>query len=186
MKRTPEYVLRARADWHYTGTSRPPFAEVPRTGQESVWDYPRPPEVRPDGRLVEISVGGELLASTRRSLRVLETASPPTFYIPPADVEQTLLRASPQAATSFCEWKGEACYFDVLVGGKTYAASLWSYLDPLPEYASLAGLFSAYPARLDCAVDGVAVEPQPGGFYGGWVTPELVGPFKGDPGSGAW
>jgi uncharacterized protein (DUF427 family) len=128
--------------------------------------------------------GGVLVADSRRAVRVLETASPPTFYLPPEDVDASRIERA--EGTSLCEWKGEAVYWDVLGDGPRAPRAAWSYPDPFPEFSSLAGFLSFYPARLACTLDGELVRPQPGGFYGGWVTGELAGPFKGDPGSEGW
>ena len=122
-----------------------------------------------------------LLARSAGNLRVLETSGPPTVYVPPECVESGLL--VPTDATSFCEWKGKARYWAPKRGG---AAIAWGYPEPLPGFERLAGWFSFYPARVACFLGGATVRPQPGGFYGGWLTPEIVGPFKGEPGSEHW
>jgi uncharacterized protein (DUF427 family) len=184
MAQIPEWAKRARAAWQFDGRTRPPFAVTPRPGQESVWDYPRPPRLQPDAREVVVRLGEYEIARTRRSLRLLETASPPTFYLPPDDVRAEHLEL--ERGRSRCEWKGEAGYWSVVVPGRRIASAAWSYGDPLPEFDAIRGWLAFYPARVECFVDGDPVEPQPGGFYGGWVTPELVGPFKGDPGSEGW
>lgn len=169
--------------WQYTGKERPPFAEAPGPGQESVWDYPRPPALRHCGALVEVFNGESLLASTRGSLRALETASPPTFYLPPNSLDQgQLLQAQ---GSSFCEWKGAATYW-ALANNPDGPVVGWSYESPSDSFAAIKGYLSFYPGLLTCKVDGERVEPQPGGFYGGWVTSTVVGPFKGDPGTGHW
>lgn len=187
MSELPEWARRGRAGWRYRGQERPPFAESPAPGQESVWDYPRPPRVVPDARRVLVRAGGQVVADTVRALRVLETASPPVFYVCPDDVRLELLDAG--MGGSACEWKGLARYWSVRVrdreGGLLENAA-WSYPEPFPEFAALRDWLSFYPARVACSVDGVAVRAQPGGFYGGWVTPELAGPFKGHPGSERW
>lgn len=178
--------------WRHRGQARPPFAIVPGAGQESVWDYPRPPVLVADPRLVEVrlgAVGGELggereIASTRRALRVLETASPPTFYLPRADVRMELLVPTPRR--SFCEWKGQASYFDAGSGPDAIPAAAWSYEDPTAAFAAIRGHIAFYPGRLACYIDGERVRAQAGGFYGGWITGEIVGPFKGEPGTGGW
>lgn len=170
--------------WRWTGAERPPFAVVPGPGQESVWDYPRPPRLRADPRPVVVRAGPVLLAESRRAMRVCETASPPTFYLPPDDVDRAHL--APASGSSRCEWKGTARYWDVVLPDRRLEAAAWSYPEPFPEFAAIAGWLSFYPARVECFVDGVRVRPQPGRFYGGWVTPELVGPFKGEPGSEGW
>jgi uncharacterized protein (DUF427 family) len=171
--------------WQYNGSQRPPNVDVPAAGQESVWDYPRPPRLAPDARHVVVRMGACILADTHRAVRVLETASPPTFYLPPEDIDQTLLVAEP--GVSLCEWKGAANYWTVVLpDGQRMEAVGWSYPRPKPAFAAIAGWLSFYPARLDCEVDGERVRPQPGGFYGGWLTDEIVGPVKGDPGTGHW
>lgn len=184
MTRLPDWALRGRASWPHDGRVRPVFADPPRVGQESVWDYPRPPRVERDPRRVRVECGGVLIADSGRAARVLETASPPTFYLPPEDVDRSRLERA--SGGSRCEWKGEAAYWDVLDGARRHERVGWSYPEPFADFAELAGFFSFYPARLACTVDGERVRPQPGGFYGGWVTSELAGPFKGAPGSEGW
>ena len=185
MTSAADRLAHARSLWHWVGEQRPDFAVSPQPGQESVWDYPRPPRVVLDGREVIVRLGGTEIARTRRALRVLETASPPTFYLPLSDVHADLL--VPAAGASFCEWKGEARYWSVVTGpGQRLEAVAWSYADPLPDFAMLRGHIAFYPQALACSVDGVPVRPQPGRFYAGWITPELVGPFKGEAGSGGW
>ncbi len=184
MAKLPSWARAGRGGWRHTGAERPAFAEEPGPGQESVWDYPRPPRLVPDARRVRVRAGDLLIADTTRALRVCETASPPTFYLPPEDVAMQHLEPAPGA--SRCEWKGEARYWSVVTAAGRLETCGWSYPDPFPEFDWLRGYFSFYPARLACSVDGHAVLPQPGRFYGGWVTPELVGPFKGEPGSEGW
>ena len=165
--------------------STPRLREPVGSGQESVWDYPRPPLLRPSDRLVEIVLGGELICRTTASLQVLETSHPPTWYLPrSAFVPQAL---QPTGGGSFCEWKGAASYLDVRGGGRTATRAAWYYPDPSPAYAQLRDHVAVYAAAMDsCLVDGAVVTAQPGGFYGGWITPELAGPFKGIPGSTGW
>ena len=170
--------------WQHRGQRRPDFAVVPGPDQESVWDYPRPPRLMPDRRPVEVRVGEILIAQSSHATRVLETASPPTFYIPHVDVRMELLR--PASGHSFCEWKGRAGYFDVRNGEAWIEQAAWTYEQPFDAFAELTGHIGFYPGRVACWVDGERVRPQPGGFYGGWVTNEIVGPFKGDTGTGAW
>lgn len=155
-------------------------------GQESVWDYPRPPSVEQLSVPVVVEHGGHTVARTRRAHKVRETASPPTYYIPLADVDEDVLR--PAEGRSWCEWKGKASYYDVVVEGATPARpAAWGYPDPNPDYAVLKDHLAFYADRLDrCLVDGVEARPQPGRFYGGWITPDIVGPFKGSPGSELW
>jgi uncharacterized protein (DUF427 family) len=157
----------------------------PALGQESVWDYPRPPALVPDPRRVIVTFAGETIADSERSMRVLETSHPPTFYLPLDDVRRDLLRAADGA--SVCEWKGAATYVDVVVGTRVAEQAGWTYPRPNAAYAVLSAHVAFYAGRVDgCAVDGVEVEPLPGGFYGGWITPEIVGPFKGAPGTSGW
>lgn len=168
--------------WNFTGQQRPDFAEEPGPGQESVWDYPRPPALVTCDSLVEVKLGGEVIASTSAALRVLETASPPTYYLPPDSVVmQALTKAS---GTSFCEWKGQATYWAPLNAPGNPIG--WSYEGPVESFAQIDGYLSFYPGRVECYVDGERVRPQPGEFYGGWVTDTIVGPFKGEPGTGHW
>ncbi len=159
--------------------------EAAGPGQESVWDYPRPPRLEPTGELVEIVLGGVVVARSRRALRVLETSHPPTYYLPREDFAAGALR--PAEGASWCEWKGRAAYLDVVGGGAVAARAGWTYPDPQPPYEALAGHVAVYPGRMDrCTVEGETVLPQPGDFYGGWITSRVVGPFKGDPGTGGW
>ncbi len=147
---------------------------------ERVADYPRPPALVPSDQSIEVIALGELLVQTSVSLRVLETFHPPTVYVPPEAVRLDLLE--PAAGRSFCEWKGVARYFSVVVGERRLEKALWSYPQPTAAFAALAGWFALYPALMDgCWMAGERVEPQPGGFYGGWITSAVQGPFKGDP-----
>ena len=156
------------------------------SAKESVWDYPRPPRVEPVGRRVRVEHGGATIADSDRALRVLETASPPTIYIPVADVRTDLLREAPGAHT-LCEWKGRAHYFDLEVDGAASAAAAWHYPQPNEAYAELRDHIAFYAGRVDAAyLDDERVRPQGGGFYGGWVTDEVEGPFKGEPGTEGW
>jgi len=180
----PEWAKRARSGWQYDGRSRPPFAIEPGPGHESVWDYPRPPRLAAEPRDVIVRAGPVVLGRSTSCLRVLETASPPTIYMPPADIDQTLLEAA--AGSSACEWKGEARYWTVIADGQRLTRVAWSYPHPFAEFEALADFVAFYPGRLECLVDGVRVRPQPGGFYGGWITPEIVGPFKGEAGTEGW
>ena len=170
--------------WHFTGKQRPEFALPPEEGQESVWDYPRPPVCVRDQRRVIVKAGNLVIADTTRAVRVLETASPPTFYLPPDNVDQSLLRC--ESGSSYCEWKGAASYYSVVTPDSEFQNAGWSYATPSSAFADLAGYFSFYPALLSCTVDGETVQPQGGSFYGGWVTAEIVGPWKGQPGTGGW
>jgi uncharacterized protein (DUF427 family) len=154
-------------------------------GQESVWDYPRPPRVERSSREVVVVVGGVEVCRTRRALRVLETSHPPSWYLPREDWLPGALR--PAAGSSFCEFKGVAAYLDVVGGDRVEAAAAWTYPDPSPGFEVLRDTVAVYPGRTDrCLVDGELVRPQDGGFYGGWVTSDVVGPFKGAPGTRGW
>lgn len=170
--------------WKYTGKEHPPFAEEPGEGEESVWDYPRPPALERDSRLVIVEADDILIAKTDRAVRVLETASPPTFYIPPEDVNEDLLEKAP--GTSYCEWKGSATYWNIILNEQKLQKAAWSYHNPDSRFELIDGYYSFYPDKVRCFVDGERVKPQPGSFYGGWVTSEIVGPMKGEPGTGGW
>lgn len=152
---------------------------------ESVWDYPRPPRVEPSGRRVRVIVDGTVIADSRRAVRVLETSHPPAWYVPPEDVRTDLLR--PTTRRTACEFKGEASYFDVGADGQERREAAWAYASPLPGYETIAGYISFYPGRVDEAwIDDQRVMPQAGDFYGGWITPDISGPFKGGPGTRGW
>lgn len=158
----------------------------PGPGQESVWDYPRPPRVEPSARVARVELGGETVAESSRALRVLETAGAPTIYFPPEDVRSDLLEVVGDHST-FCEWKGTATYFDVVVGDERAARAAWTYRDPKAGYEQLRDYIAFYPGRVGAAWLGdERVRPQPGRFYGGWVTNDIVGPFKGEPGTEGW
>ena len=169
--------------WTYYGQRRPDFAVQPESGQESVWDYPRPPKLDADTRRVEVVWSDRRIAASSSSCRVLETASPPTFYIPPADIDWQLLVATSQS--SFCEWKGKASYW-ALSDHPQHGPVGWSYPQPTPAFEPIRDYVAFYPSVLACFVAGERVRPQPGRFYGGWITDEIVGPFKGEPGTGHW
>ena len=167
--------------WKYQGKSRPDFAQEPGPGQESVWDYPRPPALVACPMRVVVAAGSLVIADSTHAIRVLETASPPTVYIPPADIDFIALQDA--QGQSFCEWKGLANYY-ALQGGQQVIA--WAYREPTPAFASIAGYLCFYPGRVSCSLNGEKVRPQPGEFYGGWVTDAIAGPFKGEPGTGHW
>jgi uncharacterized protein (DUF427 family) len=150
-----------------------------------VWGYPRPPSAEVTSRHVVVEVGGRVVADTTRAVRVCETSHPPVYYVPRDDVAADVLQ--PAAGSSWCEWKGAATYWDVVAGGRRLPAAAWSYERPSPGYEHLRGAVAFYPGAVDRAlVDGEVVRPQPGGFYGGWITDEVTGPFKGEPGTSAW
>lgn len=158
---------------------------IPGPGQESVWDYPRPPRVEPVPERIRVVVDGVALADTRRAQRVLETAGAPVYYVPRSDVRMDLLAAS--STTSVCEWKGAATYWSYAGQGRRIRDVAWSYERPNAGYEAIAGHLAFYAARVDEAwVADERAEPQPGGFYGGWVTSRIVGPVKGEPGSWGW
>lgn len=184
MKPSRAALERARAHWTYRGGQRPPFAVEPADGQESVWDYPRPPAYVADARRVEVYAGDRLLVRTDHSIRVLETGSPPTFYLPPAAIDRSLLM--PSQRRTFCEWKGEAVYCHVLADTGRIDNALWTYPNALDDAAVIAGWYACYPSLLRCFVDGEPVRAQAGGYYGGWITDQVVGPCKGEPGTGHW
>ncbi|WP_435744440.1 DUF427 domain-containing protein [Microbacterium sp. PMB16] len=164
---------------------RRPRPVTPAPGQESVWDYPRPPRVERVAERVAIRLGGELIADTRDAVRVLETSHPPVYYLPIADFVPGALADAP--GSSFCEFKGAARYFDVRGGGVVREGAAWNYPHPEPGFESLAGRVAVYAGPMDeCTVGDEVVTAQPGGFYGGWVTSAVVGPFKGIPGSLGW
>jgi uncharacterized protein (DUF427 family) len=157
----------------------------PGPGQESAWDYPRPPRLEPVARRLVVVLGGETIAETTRGLRVLETSHPPNYYFPPDDVAPGAL--DPSAGRSFCEFKGRAHYFTVRGGDRVEVDAAWGYDRPSRAFEALTGHVAFYPARMDaCYVDGDPVTPQEGGFYGGWITPDVLGPFKGGPGTRGW
>lgn len=163
---------------------RPDTAVEPGPGQESVWDYPRPPRVEPVHGPVRVELDGTVIAETSRALRVCETASPPTYYIPPEDVDVDRLRPSPHR--SVCEWKGSAVYWTVATEGASAVDAAWSYPNPTQGFEAIKDHLAFYPQKVDAWVGDERVRPQPGSFYGGWITPELVGPFKGEPGTEGW
>jgi len=153
--------------------------------KESVWNYPRPPRIEMSSRLVQVIFNNETISETNRSLRVLETSHPPTYYIPSQDVQQQLLVRS--GSKSYCEFKGEATYYTIQVKGKVSENAAWSYQSPNPGYESIKDYIAFYPGRVDaCYVDGERVKAQEGDFYGGWITSEIEGPFRGGSGTNGW
>lgn len=154
-------------------------------GQESVWDYPRPPRIERVPRRVRIELGGEVIVDTTDVVRVLETSHPPVYYVPIADFVPGAL--TPGVGSSFCEYKGAAGYLDVRGGDQLREGAAWTYPDPSRGYRDLVGRVAVYARAMDrCLVDDEVVTPQPGGFYGGWITADVAGPFKGVPGSSGW
>lgn len=157
----------------------------PGPGQLSVWDFPRPPALVQWHEHVVVTLAGVVVADTTEAWCVLETSHPPTYYLPASAFLEGSLQ--PADGTSYCEWKGTADYLDVVTDGAVAKRAAWTYPSPVPSYAVLRDHVAIYPAAMDsCTVDGHVVIPQPGGFYGGWVTPRVVGPFKGDPGTLGW
>jgi uncharacterized protein (DUF427 family) len=157
----------------------------PGPGQESVWDYPRPPRLEAEPATLRIVFAGIEIARTDRAFRVLETSHPPVYYLPPDAFQAEVL--VPATGTSICEWKGVARYFDIVAGGRRADRAAWAYPDPVAAFASIRDHVAVYPAAMDgCWVGDERARPQPGRFYGGWVTDRVVGPFKGEPGTERW
>ena len=157
----------------------------PEPGQESVWDYPRPPRLEQSDKRIQIIFNGVIIADTNRAYRVLETSHPPVYYLPPEDIEMRYVVKG--NGRSFCEWKGQAGYYSLTVNGKEAINVGWYYANPTPTFAAIKNYVAFYPAPMDaCLVDGEKATPQPGSFYGGWITKEIVGPFKGEPGTMGW
>lgn len=157
----------------------------PGPGQESVWDYPRPPRLEPISKRLVIEFNGEVVADCSRGMRVLETSHPPTYCFHPEDVRREFLQ--PSQHISYCEWKGQARYYHLDVHGKVVENVAWYYPNPTAPFRNVKDYLSFYPQPMDrCLVDGEVVQPQPGGFYGGWITSDIVGPFKGGAGTLSW
>ena len=165
--------------------SNRPAPIPPQLGQESVWDYPRPPRLEAVSKKVTIIYNGVTICETYQAQRVLETSHPPSYYLPPGDIQMQYLQISPQS--SFCEWKGRATYYTLTVGDRQLINIAWSYLEPTVNFAAIKDYLAFYVHPMDaCYVGEDLVTPQPGNFYGGWVTPDIVGPFKGVPNSWGW
>lgn len=157
----------------------------PGPGQESVWDYPRPPRLEPVPERLRVVFAGQVVAETTAGWRVLETSHPPVYYFPPADIRPGVLQPAP--GQSWCEWKGRAAYWTLALDGHTVPEAAWSYPEPVPAFRPIAGHLAFYAGRVDsCWVGEEQARPQPGGFYGGWVTSRVTGPFKGEPGTRGW
>jgi uncharacterized protein (DUF427 family) len=166
-------------------TSHEPERLEPPLDPESVWDYPRPPRVEPSRRAVRVEFGGRVIADSTQALRVLETSHPPVYYVSQDDVAPGCLH--PVAQRTFCEFKGVAAYFDLVVDDRRSRLAAWTYPAPVPGYEQLADHVAFYPSRVDAAyLDDERVVAQEGDFYGGWITSEIVGPFKGGPGTRGW
>lgn len=150
-----------------------------------MWDYPRPPRVEPSGKHIQVIFNGVVIADTQQAQRVLETSHPPAYYISPDDIKMEYL--TPTSRTSWCEWKGQAIYYTISVGNRHAPDAGWAYPRPTAGFESIKEWITFYPGLMDtCTVDGEIVQPQPGGFYGGWITSDVVGPFKGEPGTMGW
>ncbi|ERN41523.1 hypothetical protein KR51_00018840 [Rubidibacter lacunae KORDI 51-2] len=163
----------------------PPQRIEPGPGQESVWDYPRPPRLEATDRHVRVVFNEVAIVDTRAALRMLETSHPPVYYLPAADVRTEYLQ--PSARKTFCEFKGVARYFTLTIGDRSISDAVWDYPEPTPHYAQIAGHFALYPAQMDaCFIDDELVRAQAGDFYGGWISNDIVGPFKGEPGTWGW
>ena len=157
----------------------------PQPGQESVWDYPRPPRLEDSARHIEVVLNGVTIADTRRAKRILETSHPPVYYIPFEDVKME--HVAPSQYRTYCEFKGAASYYTITVGGVTVPDGAWTYEHPAPGYEALRGHLAVYPQKMDaCLLDGERVRAQEGDFYGGWITANVVGPFKGGAGTRGW
>jgi uncharacterized protein (DUF427 family) len=157
----------------------------PDAGMESVWDYPRPPRVEPCLDRATVHHRGIVVADSTLTMRVLETSHPPGIYIPPGDVDTSLLRPSPR--TTVCEYRGRAAYWHLVVEGDMVRDAAWSYPDPAPGYEAIRDHLAFYPGRVDeCRLGDERVTPQEGSFYGGWITSHVIGPFKGGPGTTGW
>lgn len=158
---------------------------APQPGQESVWDYPRPPRLEDSPKHIQIVFGGVEIADTQCAKRVLETSHPPVYYIPRDNIRAEYLTVA--AGSSFCEFKGRAGYVTLTVGAKRVENAGWFYADPSPAFLGLKDYIAFYPSKMDaCIVDGETVTAQAGDFYGGWITQDIVGPFKGEPGTWGW
>lgn len=154
-------------------------------GRESVWDYPRPPRLEHSSRRIRVYFDGELIADTNRALRMLETSHPPTYYVPEGDLKHE--RLVPHPKNTICEWKGQAKYYTIEGSGKRAEAAVWEYPEPTERYQELRGHFAFYAGSMDaCYVDEEKVDAQGGSFYGGWITSDIEGPFKGGPGTMGW
>jgi uncharacterized protein (DUF427 family) len=164
---------------------RPAPAPLTSPDQESVWRYPRPPRLEAVTDRLRVIFDSAVIADTVSGWRVLETSHPPTYYFPPRDIASDVLM--PGQDHSYCEWKGEAVYLTVVGPTRRATRAAWAYPDPMPPFGAIAGFVAFYAAPMDaCFVCDEQVIPQPGGFYGGWITRGIIGPFKGEPGSGGW
>jgi uncharacterized protein (DUF427 family) len=157
----------------------------PGPGQESVWDYPRPPRLESTGKRIRVVFNSVVIADTENAQRILETSHPPVYYLPPDDIKMQYLDR--EAGSSYCEWKGRAHYYTISVGDKTSNKAAWTYANPNSRFAPIKNHIAFYPHKMEaCYVDGEKVQAQEGSFYGGWITNEIVGPFKGGKGTMGW
>lgn len=178
MNHSKDLMLRVHMDHN--------IEQQPPLPRENVWDYPRPPRLEPFPGALKVVFGDHCIAATNAGYRVLETSHPPVYYFPPASVHFEFLRVNP-GSRSFCEFKGESIYWDLVVNQKVSLAAAWSYPSPHPTFKSIQGYLAFYASRVDAAyVNEERVQPQEGNFYGGWITTNLIGPFKGAPGSWGW
>ena len=162
-----------------------PDRPAPGPNEESVWDYPRPPAIEPTDRRVQIVFPDTVLADSTDAVRILETSHPPVYYLPPEDIAAEYLDRT--SDTTMCEFKGRAVYFTVTVGDRTAPRAAWGYPDPVEQYSALTDHLAFYASKMDaCYVDDEEVRHQEGDFYGGWITDDVVGPFKGGPGTMGW
>ncbi|SCY37680.1 Uncharacterized conserved protein, DUF427 family [Nonlabens sp. Hel1_33_55] len=183
MNNKEDRLQKARDGWNNRGNSRPPFAIEPKEGQRSVWDFPRPPVIEEVKERALVKYLANTIVDSQNALAVLETANPPTYYIPQEDINMDLLEQIP-GKSSFCEWKGLATYWTLKENKNQLVA--WSYANPFQEFKVLKDYLAFYPQHLECLVGESPVKAQPGKFYAGWITPDLTGPFKGDSGTGHW
>lgn len=157
----------------------------PLPGQESVWDYPRPPRLESSTKKIKVVFNEVIIAESQKTYRVLETSHPPVYYIPPEDIQMEYLAKTERQ--SYCEWKGVANYYTLMVGDRTEVNTAWFYPQPTASFEPIKNYVAFYPSRMDaCYVDGEKVQSQPGDFYGGWITKDIVGPFKGSAGTWGW
>jgi uncharacterized protein (DUF427 family) len=185
MAQIPEHLREEVEKWRNYPRVRPEQIETPGSGQESVWDYPRPPRTDLVSLPIRVEFAETLIAKTKRAVRVLETAGPPVYYIPRDDIHMEFLE--PVEKEALCEWKGISSYWTVRVGDLLAKNAAWSYAEPWPGYEAIADYIAFNASKMSgCFVDRRRVTPQPGHYYGGWITPEVVGPFKGEPGTENW
>ncbi len=182
-KTTSNWLQKSRESWANTGTKRPPFAIKPKKGQRSVWDFPRPPIIEKVNDKIVVNSNGIQIAMSNAAFTVLETASPPTYYLEGRDIDMDTL-VMMQGKTSLCEWKGKAIYFALKTD--VYRPVAWSYPNPFPGFKDLKNCLAFYPQHLECYVNDNQVKAQESEFYAGWITPDLTGPFKGEKGTEYW